>query len=50
MTSNNQNRVLMRMGARSLSENETDQVSGGLIPTRLTVINTSGGADHSIDT
>lgn len=50
MADKNANRVLGRVGARNLSENETNQISGGLIPTRLTVINTSGGADHSIDT
>ncbi|HYX54088.1 MAG TPA: hypothetical protein VE783_11605 [Candidatus Limnocylindrales bacterium] len=49
MESNNENRVLMRMGARNLSENETDQVTGGLIPTLLSVIFTNGGTDHSLD-
>lgn len=49
MTSNNGNRVLMRMGARNLSESEIDKVPGGLIPTRLTSIATNG-ADQSIDT
>ncbi len=49
MSKNNDNRVLMRMGARKLTENETDQVAGGLIPTLLSVIWTNGGSDHSLD-
>ncbi len=47
--SNNENRVLMRMGARNLSENETNEVTGGFIPTLLSVIYTNGGTDHSLD-
>ena len=50
MTTNNENRVLVRMGARNLSEDETNQVPGGLIPTRFTSIATNGGSDHSFDT
>jgi hypothetical protein len=46
------NRVLTRMGARKLSQEELDGVSGGVIPTRLTalVTGTSSNPDRSLDT
>lgn len=50
MTSDNENRVLMRRSARALSGKEINQVTGGLIPTRLTLISTNAGADQSLDT
>ena len=37
------NRVLMRRGARPLVETEMHKVAGGLIPTLLSVIHTTGG-------
>ena len=46
---NNGNRVLGRMGARKLNDNETDQVAGGIVPTLLSVIFTNGGSDHRLD-
>jgi hypothetical protein len=49
MSQNNENRVLNRMGARQLSQNELDGVSGGFIPTLLSVIYTNNGQDHSLD-
>ena len=46
------NRVLTRIGARQLAQEELDGVSGGLIPTRLSVLVTgsSSNPDHSFDT
>jgi hypothetical protein len=46
------NRVLSRMGARKLSQDELEGVAGGLIPTRLTslVTGTASNPDHSFDT
>jgi hypothetical protein len=46
------NRTLNRMGARKLSQNELEEVSGGLIPTRLSVLVTgpSSNPDQSLDT
>jgi hypothetical protein len=46
---NNDNRVLGRMGARKLNDNEADQVTGGIVPTLLSVIYTNGGTDHRLD-
>jgi hypothetical protein len=50
--SNNNNRVLGRMGARPLKQHEIAGVSGGLIPTRLSVLVTgpSSHPDQSFDT
>ena len=50
--SNQDNRVLTRVGARRLSQSELDEISGSLIPTRLTtlVTGTSSNPDHSVDT
>ncbi len=45
-----ENRVLGRMGARKLTDNEAEQVTGGIIPTILSVILTNNGSDHSLDT
>jgi hypothetical protein len=52
MSNKDNNRVLTRMGARKLSQEELDGVSGGLIPTRLStlVTGTSSNPDHSFDT
>jgi hypothetical protein len=52
MSNADNNRVLTRMGARKLSQEELDGVSGGLIPTRLStlVTGTSGNPDQSFDT
>jgi hypothetical protein len=45
----NENRVLGRMGARKLTDNETEQIAGGVIPTLLSVIRTNNGTDTSLD-
>jgi hypothetical protein len=52
MLNQDNNRVLTRMGARKLSREELDGVSGGLIPTRLStlVTGTSSNPDQSFDT
>jgi hypothetical protein len=52
MSKKDNNRVLTRMGARKLSQEELDGVSGGLIPTRLStlVTGTSSNPDQSFDT
>ena len=52
MLKKDNNRVLTRTGARKLSEEELDGVSGGLIPTRLStlVTGTSSNPDQSFDT
>jgi len=52
MSNADNNRVLTRMGARKLSQEELDEVSGGLIPTRLSVLVTgpSSRPDQSFDT
>jgi hypothetical protein len=52
MSNADNNRVLTRMGARKLSQEELDGVSGGLIPTRLSVLVTgpSSNSDQSFDT
>jgi hypothetical protein len=43
---NDQNRVLLRQGARALSEQEVDLVSGGIrTATLCTASSTSAGAD-----
>ena len=48
MSNNHENRVLNRMGARQLSQNELGGV-GGFIPTLLSVIFTNNGQDHTLD-
>lgn len=52
MSSDGNNRVLSRMGARQLTQNEIDGVAGGFIPTRLTVLvtGTSSNPDQGLDT
>ena len=40
MSNDNSRRVLGRMGARPLSQNEVDEVTGSFIPTLLSVIRT----------
>jgi len=52
MSNADNNRVLTRMGARKLSQEEVDGVSGGLIPTRLSVLVTGSSShpDQSFDT
>jgi hypothetical protein len=52
MSNKDNNRVLTRMGARKLSQEELDGVSGGFIPTRLSVLVTgpSSHPDQSFDT
>ncbi len=52
MSNTDKNRVLTRMGARKLSQDELDEISAGVIPTRLTVLATSPSTnpDHSFDT
>jgi hypothetical protein len=52
MSSRDKNRVLTRMGARKLSQDELEEISAGVIPTRLTVLATgpSTNPDHSFDT
>ena len=49
MSNNHENRVLNRMGARQLSQNELEGVGGGFIPTLLSVIFTNNGQDQSLD-
>lgn len=48
---NDQVRVLNRMGARDLTREEVQNISGGIVPTRLTVIptGTPQSPDHHID-
>lgn len=50
--SNDNNRVLNRMGARQLTQKEMDEVPGGFIPTRLTAFMTGtvSNPDRNIDT
>jgi hypothetical protein len=52
MPNQDNNRVLTRMGARKLSQEELDEISGGFIPTRLTalVTGTASNPDRSLDT
>jgi hypothetical protein len=45
---NNNNRVLVRLGARKLNENEANQVAGGA-NTTASVIFTNGGKDEMLD-
>lgn len=49
--SNNDNRVLIRKGARLLSENEVDGVTGASLPSILSVIRThsASGSDFTTD-
>jgi hypothetical protein len=45
---NNDNRVLVRLGARKLTENEVNHVAGGAL-TFASVIFTNGGKDEGFD-
>ncbi len=47
-TKNNENRVLCRMGARKLTENEINQVAGAAATT-ASVLFTNGGKDETFD-
>ncbi|HEY2116180.1 MAG TPA: hypothetical protein VGJ51_13870 [Candidatus Angelobacter sp.] len=49
--SNNDNRVLMRKGARPLAQNEIDEVQGAILPSILSVIRTNSpsGSDFTTD-
>jgi hypothetical protein len=49
MSNTANNRVLTRMGARQLGQNEINGVAGGIVPTLLSVIFTNNGQDHSLD-
>jgi hypothetical protein len=52
MSNNQENRVLSRRGARELTQNETQSVTGGvIIPSLLSVIHTgpASNPDHSLD-
>jgi hypothetical protein len=40
LMSNNDNRVLIRKGARPLTQNEIDEVTGSILPSILSVIRT----------
>ena len=47
--SNNDNRVLIRKGARPLTQNEIDGVTGASLPSILSVIRTDNGKDFTTD-
>jgi hypothetical protein len=49
--SNNDNRVLIRKGARPLTQNEIDGVTGASLPSILSVIRThsASGSDFTTD-
>jgi hypothetical protein len=49
--SNNDNRVLIRKGARPLALNEIDEVTGAILPSVLSVIRTNSpsGSDFTTD-
>jgi len=47
--SNNDNRVLIRKGARRLTQNEIDEVTGAATPSILSVIRTNNGKDFTTD-
>lgn len=49
--SNNDNRVLIRKGARQLNQNEIDEVAGASLPSILSVIRTGNpvGSDFKTD-
>jgi hypothetical protein len=49
--SNNDNRVLIRKGARPLTLNEIDEVTGAILPSILSVIRTNSpsGWDFTTD-
>jgi hypothetical protein len=49
--SNNDNRVLIRKGARPLTQIEIDEVTGAILPSILSVIRTNSpsGSDFTTD-
>ena len=47
--SNNDNRVLIRKGARPLTQNEIEEVTGARTPSVLSVIRTDNGKDFTTD-
>jgi hypothetical protein len=47
--SNHDNRVLIRKGARALTQNEIDDVTGARTPSVLSVIRTDNGKDFTTD-
>jgi hypothetical protein len=51
LMSNNDNRVLIRKGARPLTQNEIDGVAGAIKPSVLSVIRTNSpsGSDFTTD-
>ncbi len=51
MSNENNNRVLTRMGARQLTQNEMEQVTGARISSLLSVIltNSAGHPDERLD-
>jgi hypothetical protein len=51
LMSNNDNRVLIRQGARPLAQNEIDEVTGAILPSILSVIRTNSpsGSDFTTD-
>jgi len=49
LMSNNDNRVLIRKGARPLTQIEIDEVTGASLPSILSVIRTNHGTDFTTD-
>jgi hypothetical protein len=51
LMSNNNNRVLIRKGARPLAQNEVDEVIGAALPSVLSVLRTNSpsGSDFTTD-
>jgi hypothetical protein len=51
LMSNNDNRVLIRKGARPLAQNEIDEVTGAVLPSVLSVLRTNSpsGSDFTTD-
>jgi hypothetical protein len=51
LMSNNNNRVLIRKGARPLAQNEIDEVNGAALPSVLSVLRTNSpsGSDFTTD-
>jgi len=54
MSGNNDNRMLNRIGARELTQQEVDKITGAamMIPTRLTMLATGSASspDETLDT
>jgi hypothetical protein len=51
LMSNNNNRVLIRKGARPLAQNEIDEIIGAALPSVLSVLRTNSpsGSDFTTD-